>query len=442
MTNALNYSPYTGAPPLTVGMHARLSLMMLLQYAIQGAWLPLLFPYLNEFRGFSDSSVGWLAAAGAIGAVVSPFLAGQLADRYMNAELFLCIAHIVGAAVVWVLAEVTNYQVLLGLSFFYGVLYTPTLGVTNAIAFAHLPDRDRDFGKIRVFGTIGWILVGIGIGQWLLHKAGATNRPAQVMAMKDAFRLSAILGVIQGLYALTLPKTPPKREEKSYAPGEAMAEIAHQPLATIFLISIPISAVHQFFFARTAQFLGQLKLDAPWADKVFGVGGAGLMTVGQISEIIVLAMMPLVVKSLNKKTILTIGLLAYFLRFMIFAYFPYAWALIPGLALHGFVFGCFFFVCFMIVDEFTTKDVRSSAQNLFNLIVFGAGVIIGNLAAGWIAEWTRVDGQMNWRTFYAIPGWATLACLVIFLLAYPRRPVPLAERAKTPKGGFEPLPPR
>jgi nucleoside transporter len=405
------------APP---GIIPRLSAMMFLQFAIQGALLPLLFRYFNEYRAMSVERATLLLTWGSIGAVVSPFIAGQLADRHMNAERFMTLAHVVGAVIVWVFAELTNFYVLSGLSFLYGVLYTPTLATANAISFAHLPDRDRDFGKVRVWGTIGWIAVGIGIGQWLLHKAGH-DQVAQVAAIRDAFRLSAILGVIQGLYCLTLPKTPPNPEEKNYAPGEALLEIRRQPLITIFLLSIPIASVHAFFFVRTSQYLGQLNLTAPWADRIFGVGGAGVMTVGQISELVVLALMPFIVKRVPRKVLLSIGLLAYFARFMVFAYLPQPGALFAALALHGIVFGCFFFICFMIVDEQTTKDVRASAQNLFNLIVFGIGVIVGNLLAGWLDAWTRHGTQTNWRAYYAIPGWVTLACLVALLVFYPNR---------------------
>jgi len=420
-------APFAFEPPLArlgPGLQTRLSIMMLLQYAIQGAWLPLLYPYFNEYRGFVDTQVAALFTAAALGAIVSPFVAGQLADRYINAEKFLAIAHIIGAVFVWSFAEVTNFYVLMGLSFFYAILYTPTLGVANAVAFAHLPDRDRDFGKVRVFGTLGWILVGIGIGQWLFYKAG-TDRAMQVLMMRDAFRLAAILGMIQGLYSLTLPKTPPRREEKNYAPGEAIKEIRLQPLITIFLISIPIAAVHQFFFVRTSQFLGQLeelKQGAAWINQFFGVGGGGVMTIGQISELIVLALMPFIAKRVPRKTLLSIGLLAYFLRFIAFAYFPYAWALLPALALHGFVFGCFFFVCFMIVDEQTTPDIRSSAQGMFNLVVFGLGVIVGNLLVGILSSATRIDDKhTNWQLYYSIPAWITLGCLVAHLIFYPNR---------------------
>jgi len=434
MSQALPLEAVVSPPAPPVGMVPRLSAMMFLQFAIQGAWLPLLFAFLQNYRGFGHSELAWLGAAGAIGAVVSPFIAGQLSDRYLNVERFMFLAHLVGAAVVWMLAETTGFWPVLTLAFLYGVLYTPTLAGANAIAFAHLPDRDRDFGKVRVWGTVGWIVVSIAIGQWLFRMhtpVGGTDEArklAQAAGTIDAFRLSAVLGLIQAIYCLTLPKTPPQRQRKSYAPGEALWEIRRQPLITLFLISIPVAAVHSFFFARTAQYLIDLQLKAPAIDRIFGVGG-GPMAIGQISEVIVLALMPIIARRVPRKVLLSIGLLAYIGRFFIFAYLPYPWAIYPGLALHGLVFGCFFFICFMIVDEQTTMDVRSSAQNMFNLVVFGLGVIIGNLLAGWIAEWTSTGTSVNWQAYYAIPGWITLGCLGLLLIFYPR-----SSRVKAPEG--------
>jgi MFS family permease len=144
--------------------------------------------------------------------------------------------------------------------------------------------------------------------------------------------------------------------------------------------------------------------------------------------------MPLVIPRVNRKILFAIGLLAYALRFFAFAYLPYAWAVIPALALHGVVFGCFFFLVFITIDEYTTKDVRSSAQNVFNLIIFGFGVILGNWFSGMLGAWTTgPDKTVNWQTFYAVPGYITLACLVVLLLMYPnRRPAPTADVVANP----------
>ena len=421
-------------PEPAPGIKFKLSIMMFLQYAIWGAWLPLMFPYFTEFRGFTAQQISVIAAIGAAGALVAPFVAGQIADRYFNTEKFLGVSHLLGAVLIWYMAYMTTQQfaLLSFLSFLYALLYTPTLALTNSLAFYHLPDRDRDFGKVRVWGTIGWIAVGIGLGQWLLSKAG-TDRALQVQYMRDAFRLSAILGGILGVYCFMLPSTPPQRVRETaadgarkFAPLEALGEVfGSRALFVMFLVAFPVSCIHQFYFVRTAGFLGSPELGlnnaATSINKIFGVGGGGLMTIGQMSEMIVLALMPLVAKSLSRKTLLSIGLLAYILRFFVFAYVHKPWAVVAALSLHGICFGCFFFVCFMIVDEMTTKDVRASAQNLFNLIIVGFGVIVGNLFAGQVDKWALHDGATNWGKFFGIPMYIAVACLAVLLLFYPAR---------------------
>lgn len=404
----------------------RLSFMMFLEFAIQGAWLPLLFGFLRNHRGIEQGTVGNILAVGAIGAMLSPMIAGQIADRYLNAERVMALCHFIAAGIVYRIAYATNPNELYVHSFLYGVFLTPTLALVNAISFRHLPNRERDFGKVRVWGTAGWVVAGITIGHWLLFKAG-NDVALQYKYMADAMRLAAVLGVALGLYCFTLPATPPSPGRQKSAPAEAMKEILRQPLLTLFLLSFIVAAVHAFFFARAAEYLtaGRLEL-APdsWVNKIFGVGGGGLMTVGQMSELIVLACMPLIIPRVPRKVLFAIGLTAYALRFFAFAYLPYTWAIIPALALHGIVFGCFFFLVFITLDEYTTKDVRSSAQNVFNLIIFGVGVIIGNWLSGQLGKWTmRADKSIDWQTFYAVPGFITLACLFALLICYPNRAI-------------------
>lgn len=476
-------APASTAPPLSPRLNVQLSVMMFLQYAIWGAWLPIFFPFLTESRGFTGEAAGYLFGIGAIGAIFAPFIAGQIADRYFNTEKFLAIIHILGAVLVWQLATVTTYRGFVVFGLLYSLLYAPTLALTNSLAFHHLPDRDRDFGKVRVWGTIGWIVIGIGIGQWLLHAhtpervkgeaeakviiekmapaeraAAATdaakafknlapeaallesqvkkvNHKYHVSGMADAFKASAILGVLLGVFCLMLPKTPPKPGQKKFAPWEALGEVAKKcgscgsranVLMILFLIAFPISCVHQFYFVRTSGFLGSLQTEATAAidkvfESIFGVGGGGLMTIGQIFEIVVLAFMPIAAKRLSRKTLLSIGLLAYILRFFVFAYLPYTAAVVPALALHGVCFGCFFFVAFMIVDEETSGDVRASAQSLFNLVVIAFGTIVGNIFAGLVDRVATTDGKTNFSTLFSLPMWIVVLCFVALLVLYPSR---------------------
>jgi nucleoside transporter len=429
-------------PRLSAGLNARLSIMMFLQYAIWGAWLPLLWPFLHGHRGFEPGRIGDMFAVGAVGALVAPFIAGQIADRYFATEKYLGLSHILGALLVWQLAWLESYWSFLAFSLLYSLIYAPTLSLTNSLSFHHLPDRDRDFGRVRVWGTVGWIAVGIAIGQWLLYRhspADATEeavRAAQYAGMADAFRLSALLGVFMGLYCFTLPNTPPVSGKQKSATFEAMGEIRRNPLLTLFLLAVPISCIHQFYFVHTADFLGKFQTGAADAiNRIFGVGGGGLMTVGQMSEILVLAAIPLVAKKLSRKTLLLTGVVAYALRMFLFGYvqqihgatgIPEVAILIAGVALHGFCFGCFIFVAFMIVDEQTSGDVKASAQSLFNVVIVGVGIIVGSKIATGVADWVKNEsGAIDYQQLFSVPMWASVACLLILLVFYPGgRPAP------------------
>lgn len=415
-------------PPFSGSLNGRLSLMMFLQYAIWGAWLPILYPFLEGHRGFELDQIGQILAAGALGAVVGPFIAGQVADRWFSTERFLAVSHLLGAGLVWVLADTTDFGAFLGISALYGVVYTPTLALTNSLAFHHIPDRDRDFGRIRVWGTIGWIAVGIAVGQWLLFQHtpdGATAevvQAAQNAGRADAFRLSAVLGAVLGLYCLTLPHTPPAREAKRNASLAALSEIRRQPLVTLFLIVVPISCIHQFYFVYAASFLSQYGHDAANAiNRVFGVGGGGLMTIGQMSEILVLAAIPVLAKRASRKTLLLTGVLAYAGRMALFAYTDSQATVLLGVALHGLCFGCFIFVAFMVVDEETSADVRASAQNLFNLVFIGLGIGVGSWVSTKVGAWAQTDGVMDFTKLFGAVMWASLACFLALFVLYPGR---------------------
>ncbi len=423
-------------PTLDAGLNAKLSLMMFLQYAIWGAWLPLLWPFLTGHRGLTASQVGDIFAVGALGAIIAPFIAGQIADRYFATEKFLAISHIIGGVLVWQLAEISTYSGLLGFSLAYSIIYSPTLSLTNSLAFHHLPDRDRDFGRVRIWGTVGWIAVGIGIGQWLLHRhtpvdvsAAEMVQKAQFAGMADAFKLSSILGIVMGVFCFFLPATPPAKGKQKSAVGEALGEIKRQPLLTLFLLAVPVSCIHQFYFVHTAPFLGQFQNEAKGfieaVNKVVGVGGGGLMTIGQMSEMAVLVAIPLFAKRVSRKTLLAVGLIAYALRMFLFANsaaFPEAIrlpAIILGITMHGLCFGCFIFVAFMIVDEETSGDIRASAQSLFNLVTVGIGIIVGSKIAGAVAQWATVDGKLDYAKLFTVPMWAAIACLAVLLIFYP-----------------------
>ena len=253
----------------------------------------------------------------------------------------------------------------------------------------------------------------------------------QAAGMADAFKLSGLLGIVMGVFCFFLPSTPPAKEEKKNAIGSALDAIRLQPLLTLFLIAVPISCVHQFYFVHTAPFLGQFQNQAEGfidiVNKIVGVGGGGLMTIGQMAEIGVLALIPLFAKKYSRKALLCVGIAAYALRMFLFAYGPnfpetaQLPAIILGIAMHGLCFGCFIFVAFMVVDEECAADVRASAQSLFNLVIVGIGIIVGSKVAGYVAEISTVNEVMDYQKLFSVPMWAALVCLLIMQLCYPNK---------------------
>ena len=409
----------------------RLSIMMVLQYAIWGAWLPILYPFLMGHRGFSLDQTGLCLMAGAVGALAGPFIAGQLADRSFATEKLLAISHFVGAIIVYFLAGADKFEVFLALSFVYGLVYAPTMALTNSISFANLPDRDRDFGPVRLWGTIGWIAAGIGIGQILLRSYN--DSPELLNEGRGVgFLIAAGLGMVMAVYCLTLPHTPPtKSAEEKTAWLEGVKEVFKQPLITLFAIAVPVSMIHQFYFVFTSDFVTKVQAAAKsesadafsnWVNQIFGVGGGGLMTIGQMTEIAVLALIPFFAKSVSRKNLLMIGLAAYAARMALFAFAPSLPTVILGIALHGFCFGCFIFVAFMVVDENTTPDIRATAQNLFNLVIVGIGIIVGSLfATSVVAKYATAGGEMDYQKLFSVPMYMALGCLVLMLLFYPSK---------------------
>ena len=412
-------------------VRTRLSIMMFLQYAIWGAWLPILYPFLMGHRGFTLDQTGMCLMAGAVGALAGPFIAGQLADRSFATEKLLAVSHFIGAVLVYFLAGADKYEVFLALSFIYGLVYAPTMALTNSISFAHLPDRDRDFGPVRLWGTIGWIAAGIGLGQVLFRMYNAS--PEQLNEGRGVgFMIAAVLGLIMAVYCLTLPHTPPtKSASEKTAWLEGVREIFKQPLITLFAIAVPVSMIHQFYFVFTSDFVtkvqsaaGSQSADAfsNWINNIFGVGGGGLMTIGQMTEIGVLALIPFFAKSVSRKNLLLVGLAAYAARMALFAFAPSLATVILGIALHGFCFGCFIFVAFMVVDEHTTPDIRATAQNLFNLVIVGIGIIVGSLfATSVVAKYASAGGEMDYTKLFSVPMYMALACMVLLFLFYPSK---------------------
>jgi nucleoside transporter len=369
----------------------RLSMMMFLQYAVWGAWLPLASRYLSAGLDFSEYQISLLLGlAGSVGAVVAPFIAGQVADRYFSTERCLAGLLLIGGAVKWYTAYQTSYSAWLWLSILYSAVYMPTLSLSNSMAFAHLKDPKRQFGHVRLWGTIGWIAASwIFPMVWLQTNLHLSARPpflvgdeveGATLLLVDALKLSGAMSIGYAVFCLFLPHTPPKRDGvEPLAFAAALKLLRRRSVFVLIAASLLVAAIHQIYFIQAGKFLPTLGLrDAD-------IGPA--MTIGQFSEILIVGALGVMLKRLGFRAVITIGALAYFVRYGIWSMTDLPTAVLVGSqALHGLCYACFFAAGFVYIDRIAPKDARNSAQTVFGILILGGGPVLGGWLSGYLGE--------------------------------------------------------
>jgi len=407
--------------------------MMFLQYAVWGVWLPYLANYLmgktdEGGLGFTGAQVGWiLGLAASIGAVSAPFLAGQIADRFMNAEKYLALLLVLGGAVKFVTASVHDYHTFILLSILYSVLYMPTLALTNSIAFAHLDNPEKRFPAIRVWGTIGWIVASNAFPLlWLQSHLHLTiyppfiegvDKPNATALWADCLRVAGVLAIIYGVWAaFALPSTPPtKTRVNQFAFAKAFALLKHRGFLMVTLVSLPIAMIHQVYFIRTGPFIESLG---------FAKAHVGsILSIGQISEIFFLTILGFLLARLGYKWTLALGCLAYAIRFALFAITTpeIKWLMPAATVLHGLCYGCFFAGAFIYVERVATPDIRHSAQTVFGIIILGVGPVLAGLYNQYLDHLqlpSAAGPVFDYRTFWFIQSAMAAASMLILVALF------------------------
>ena len=404
--------------------YLRLSVMMLLQYGVWGVWLPVLARYLQADPtegglGFSPGQVGWiLGLASSVGAVTAPFVAGQLADRSFSTQRVLAVLLLAGGAIKIVTAYQTTFSAWLWLSVAYSVLYTPTLALSNSLAFAHLDDPDRQFPKVRVWGTIGWIAASWAFPLfWLLSDVRFSWLPpfyAGVEAADATARLvdsliwSGLLAFGYALFCLVLPATPPRRDaEDRLAFAKAFALFRKRSFAVLVAASLPIAVIHQIYFMQTAPFMSEV-LGLP--DSRIGPA----MSIGQFAEIAVMVATGWLLSRFGFRGVIAIGVLAYAARYAIFGsvFLPVP-LIVASQALHGLCYACFFAAAFIYVDRIAEPDVRHSAQTVFGIVILGLGPVLAAPVLQVLSEaFTNEAGVLDYSAlWYSLSAMALLTML-------------------------------
>jgi nucleoside transporter len=384
----------------------KLSVMMFLQYFVWGAWYVTMGTWLGETLHFSGEQIGLAAGTTALAAMISPFFVGMVADRFLATERLLAALHVAGGGVLFMAASQISFGSFYAVILVYTLCYMPTLALSNSLSFRQMSDPAREFPLIRVLGTIGWIVAGLAIGTLGLE---ATATP---------LRIAGAASIALGLFCLALPHTPPlesaaaKRASWGSIIGlDALKLLGERSFAVFVLGSFLVCIPLQFYYAFANLFLNELNVS----------NAAGKMTLGQMSEIFFMLVMPWFFLRLGVKWMLLVGMAAWTARYAFFAFGTHAdlvWMLYAGILLHGICYDFFFVTGQIYVDRKAPPDLRAAAQGFIAFVTLGVGMFIGSWVSGRIVDAYRTGSGHDWHRIWLVPSAGAALVLVLFALFF------------------------
>lgn len=397
---------------MQVSLKIKLSTFNFLQYFIWGSWYVSMGTYLANTLKFSGQQIGAAYGAFAIGSMISPFIIGLIADRYFASEKLLAVLGILGGIVMCLLPQLTDFGSFYPMLILYCALYAPTLALGNSLAFHNLPDAKADFPRVKRFASVGWIVGGVVLS--LLHGEQSSLQ----------WYLAGASSILFGLFALTLPHTPPKKTGANIRLGEllgldALALLKKPSFAVfivcMFLICIPL----YFYFVIMGIYLTELK----W-ERI-----AATMSLAQVADVITLSLLPFILKRIGYKKTICIGILAWAIRyFMLAGSFSPATAtaalIIGAILLHGVCYDFLFIAGQLYVDEESSERMRGACQGFIAFILWGLGAFVGTMLAGKVLDLhaiTDAAGMVtgyDWQKIWLTPAWLSLGVMLICVLFF------------------------
>jgi len=378
----------------------KLSVMMLLEYFIWGAWYVTMGTYMSEFLGATGTQIGAAYSALAIATIISPFFVGMVADRFFSAQKIMGVLHLVGAALLFLATTVDNNTTFYWIILVYSLLYMPTIALSNSIAFSQMTDPGKQFPWIRVFGTLGWIIAGVLISSLGLEKSAVT------------FKMAAIASLTLGMSSFVLPNTPPKGKTSESPLGtEAFVLFKDKPYFIFFIAAILVCIPLSFYYGFANVFLNEVGM----------TNVAFKMTFGQISEAVFILAIPFLFNQIGVKKMLLLGMTAWILRYVFFAYGNIdstIWMLYAGIILHGICYDFFFVTGYMYTEKKAGEKIKNAAQGLFTFATYGVGMVIGTRFSGFTADYYMIDGVYQWQSIWMVPAYIAVAVLIYFLLFF------------------------
>ena len=381
-----------------------LSSMMFLQYFIWGSWYVTMGTFMSKYLGSSGIQIGAAYSALAIATMISPFFVGMVADRYFAAQKVMGILHIVGGILLFLASKITTNGAFYWVILFYSLAYMPTIALSNSVAFRQMTDIGTQFPPIRVFGTIGWVISG-----FMISFLGIEQTPL-------TFYMAALVSVGLGLYSFFLPDTPPQKElpassAKSVMGIDALVLFRDKPYLIFFIAAIFVCIPLSFYFGFANLFLNQSGMQ----------NTAGKMVLGQISEALFILAIPFLFNRIGVKKMLMIGMTAWLLRYLCFAYGnmgPNVWMLYTGIILHGVCYDFFFVTGYMYTEKKSNERIKSASQGLFTFVTYGLGMFIGTWFSGFVTTYYTVGQEYQWRNIWFVPAYIAVAVLLLFIFFF------------------------
>ncbi|MEO5912043.1 MAG: nucleoside permease [Pelobium sp.] len=400
---------------MNTSIRFKLSLMMFLEFFIWGAW----FVTLGTFLGGNLNANGTQSAAAfstqSFGAIIAPFIIGLIADRYFNAEKILAVLHLIGALLLYLMYQSANFETFYPYVLGYMIVYMPTLALVNSVAFNQMKDPEKEFSTIRVWGTIGWIVAGLMIS-YVFHWDSVANITGGFL--RNTFLMAGIASVILGLFSFILPLTPPKSDKNEKVTVsdilglDALKLLKSKDFLIFFISSILICIPLAFYYQNANPFLSGIGLENP----------TGKMTIGQVSEVLFMLLLPVFFKKFGFKTTLFLGMLAWVLRYVLFAYGnagELTFMLITGIALHGICYDFFFVSGQIYTNARAGGKNRSAAQGLITLATYGIGMLMGFYIAGIITDtYKTAENLVDWKMVWLIPAGIAASVMILFALFF------------------------
>lgn len=389
----------------------RLSLMMFLEFFVWGSWYVTMGTFLGTNLKAQDQDISLAFSTQSFGAIIAPFIVGLIADRYFQAQKILGVIHLLGALLMYMLYQAVDFGGFFPLILAYMVLFMPTLALVNSISFNQMTNPEKEFSVIRVWGTIGWIAAGMLIS----YLAWDSQSGMGEGLLKNTWLMAAGVSVILGIYSFTLPATPPRAKSSgkfklSEALGlDALSLLKHKNYAIFFISSILICIPLAFYYQNASPFLTEIGVE----------NSTGKMALGQVSEVLFMLALPVFFSRFGLKKTLIIAMLAWALRYFLFAFGDAeagVWMLLLGIILHGICYDFFFVSGQIYTDYHAGEKFKSSAQGLITLATYGVGMLIGFWAAGQISNhYLDLAGNHDWKSIWLIPAGISLLVLLFFI---------------------------